>query len=76
MSLMTHDDLTAAPRVALEPEALFWARRRGEAKLQVVMISTVFGKGRDYWSVAVLGTDQHFALDDFEFVALAVPPST
>ena len=29
----------------------------------------VFGHARDYWSVAVLGSDQHYSQHDFEFVA-------
>lgn len=63
---------------SVEPLATYWARRRTQAaqsgEPEVVQISTVFGDARDYWSVAVLGSDQHYSLHDFEFVALIRPP--
>jgi hypothetical protein len=34
----------------------------------------VFGEDPDYWTVAVLGSDQHFMPSDFEIIAPAEPP--
>jgi hypothetical protein len=59
----------------IEPDTLYWARRPGEAEMQIVMISTIFGTARDYWTVAVMGSDQHHTLDEFQFVTKAVPPA-
>jgi hypothetical protein len=58
----------------LEPDTLYWARRTGGRSLEVVMISKIFGDGRDFCSVAFIGSDQHHTLDEFQFVAVAVPP--
>ncbi|MDH0913080.1 hypothetical protein N5C66_29995, partial [Rhizobium pusense] len=59
--------------LSVEPLSVYWARRKTQDaegdECEVVQISTVFGHARDYWSVAVLGSDQHYSLHDFEFVA-------
>ncbi len=34
----------------------------------MVQISTVFGGDPVYWTLALLGTDQHAMLDDFELI--------
>ena len=72
--LMNHDSIPPPTIHTLEPDTLYWARRTGSQSLEVVMISKIFGDGRDFWSVAVIGSDQHYTLDEFEFVAVAAPP--
>ncbi|APO76952.1 hypothetical protein AM571_PA00064 (plasmid) [Rhizobium etli 8C-3] len=61
--------------LALEPECFYWARRRETGGAwEVVQISTVFGAGRDYWTVARTGSDVHQMVDDYEFlVRVALP---
>ena len=65
--------------LSVEPLAIYWARRKTQDvesdECEVVQISTVFGHARDYWSVAVLGSDQHYSLHEFEFVAPIRPPN-
>lgn len=61
----------------LEPETYYWASRKdqlADAVLDVVQISTVFGNGPDYLSVAVLGSDQHYSLQDYLFFEKIRPP--
>ncbi|MBO9166782.1 hypothetical protein [Rhizobium sp. L245/93] len=60
----------------LQPNQFYWARRTGTAgaaisghpELEIVRISTVFGTSRDYWAVAVTGSDEHFDLEAFEYL--------
>lgn len=56
----------------LVPNACYWARRKNaaaeEIEAEIVQVSTVFGSTSDFFSVAVLGSDQHFSLKDFEFL--------
>jgi hypothetical protein len=61
---------------SLVPGAFYWARssEHFDGKVTVVRISTVFGEDPDYWTVAVLGSDQHFMPSDFEIIAPAEPP--
>lgn len=57
----------------LEAGSFYWARRRLEIEtsdasaIEVVQISTVFGVAREFWAVAVTGSDEHFDVDAFEF---------
>ncbi|TWF42231.1 hypothetical protein [Neorhizobium alkalisoli] len=60
----------------LEAEQIYWARRKmstSNDQSEVVQISTVFGLSRDYWSVAMLGTDQHYSVTDFVFLKKIEP---
>ncbi|TAU38056.1 hypothetical protein ELH27_34320 [Rhizobium leguminosarum] len=61
---------------SLVPDAFYWARplKQSDGRLTVVQISTVFGVDQDYWTLAVLGSDQHQMIGDYEIVALAEPP--
>jgi hypothetical protein len=43
--------------------------------MTIVEVSSIFGKEPDYWAVAIIGSDQHHMPDDFEFIAVAEPPS-
>jgi hypothetical protein len=59
----------------LEPNRFYWARRlpaEGASiaepnDIEVVQISTVFGSTAEFWTVAVMGSDEHFDLSAFEF---------
>lgn len=54
----------------LEPNRFYWARRLpaegasiGEPNdIEVVWVSTVFGATPEFWTVAVMGSDEHFDL--------------
>jgi len=58
----------------LEPGGYYWARRFGEDELQIVQISTVFGRDLEHLTVAVMSSDQHHALSEFEYRAVVHPP--
>jgi hypothetical protein len=59
----------------LEPNRFYWARRlpaegasiAEPSDIEVVQISTVFGSTAEFWTVAVMGSDEHFDLAAFEF---------
>lgn len=55
---------------ALVPEAFYWARSPGyfNGRPTVVQVSTVFGEDPDYWTLALLGTDQHVMPAEFEII--------
>ncbi|ANL31873.1 hypothetical protein AMC90_PD00848 (plasmid) [Rhizobium phaseoli] len=62
---------------SLVPDALYWARssKYFGGKITVVQVSTIFGAEPDYWTLALLGTDQHAMPDDFEFIGPAEHPA-
>ncbi|MGO4441279.1 hypothetical protein [Rhizobium sp. RAF56] len=62
---------------SLVPGNLYWARslKYIDGKITVVEISTVFGEDPEFWTVAVLGSDQHFMPGDFEIIAPIEPPA-
>lgn len=57
-------------RASLVPEAFYWARSAAyfDGRPTVVQVSTIFGVEPDYWTLAVLGSDQHAMLGDFEII--------
>lgn len=61
----------------LVPDAFYWAKSDGHAdgRTTVVQVSTVFGEHPDFWTLAVLGSDQHHMIGDFEIIALVEPIS-
>ena len=61
-------------RSGLDPGAYYWARRFGEDELQIVQISTVFGRDIEHLTVAVMSSDQHYTLSEFEYRAVVRPP--
>lgn len=61
-----HEDLRAG--------SYYWARRSSEDKAEVVQVSDVFGQERQYWSVAVVGSDQHHSLSEFTFLIKLIRP--
>ena len=56
----------------LVAEQFYWARRRtgidAERELQIVRVSSIFGSTREFLTIAVVGSDQHHALDEFDFI--------
>ncbi|MBB2719643.1 UNVERIFIED_ORG: hypothetical protein GGD48_004920 [Rhizobium etli] len=58
------------------PGCFYWAKspRFFDGKITVVRVSTVFGAESDYWTLALLGTDQHAMPCDFEIIAPAEMP--
>ena len=68
----------------LEPNRFYWARRlpseRGSIfepnDIEVVQVSTVFGSTPEFWTVAVMGSDEHFDLSAFEFFHKVPSPPT
>ncbi|NKL39030.1 hypothetical protein GFL49_36140 [Rhizobium leguminosarum bv. viciae] len=55
---------------SLVPGAFYWASSADhfDGRLTVVQVSTVFGEDPDYWTLALLGTDQHAMIADFEII--------
>ncbi|WP_216332430.1 hypothetical protein [Rhizobium sp. X9] len=61
---------------SLIPQAYYWARSADfpDGHMTIVQVSTIFGAHPDYWTLAVIGSDQHHMISDFELVALVNPP--
>ncbi|MBO9198433.1 hypothetical protein J5277_30375 [Rhizobium sp. 16-449-1b] len=59
----------------LVPDAFYWARsdKHRDGRTTIVQVSTIFGEDPDFWTLAVLGSDQHHMISDFELVALVEP---
>ncbi|MGA1802188.1 hypothetical protein [Rhizobium sp. HT1-10] len=69
----------------LQPNHFYWARllpNEGSLasepnEIQVVQVSTVFGAASEFWTVAVMGSDEHFDFASFEFFhKVPTPPSS
>lgn len=62
----------------LVPNAFYWARsvKHNDGRLTVVKVSTIFGTSREFWTLAVPGSDQHFMIDDFEILSEIEQPKT
>jgi hypothetical protein len=60
---------------SLVPGAFYWARSavHTAGKTTIVQVSTIFGEAPDFWTLAVLGSDQHHMIGDFEIIALVQP---
>jgi len=62
-------------KFTMPPNRFYWARRlpaEGAAifepnDIEVVRVSTVFGATPEFWTVTVMGSDEHFDLAAFEF---------
>lgn len=61
-----HDDLRAG--------SYSWARRTGSDDVEVVQVSDIFGSHKDYWTVAVMGSEQHHSLPEFSFLIRLIKP--
>lgn len=43
--------------------------------MEIVQVSTVFGSTAEFWTVAIMGSDEHFDLEAFEcFHTVPSPP--
>jgi hypothetical protein len=62
----------------LVAEQFYWARRRigtdAERELQVVRVSSIFGSTREFLTIAIVGSDQHYALEEFDFIGAVTRP--
>ncbi|MBO9198341.1 hypothetical protein J5277_29895 [Rhizobium sp. 16-449-1b] len=60
---------------SLVPDAFYWARsdKHTDGRTTIVQVSTILGEDPDFWTLAVLGSDQHHMISDFELVALVEP---
>jgi len=60
---------------SLVPQAFYWARSDNYANgnITIVQVSTVFGEEPDFWTLAVLGSDQHYMISEFELIAAVEP---
>lgn len=58
----------------LMPERFYWARRVSTGTLEIVQVSTVFGTALEFLTVALIGTDQHLVLEEFDFIEEIIAP--
>ncbi|MBD9454684.1 hypothetical protein IB244_24625 [Rhizobium sp. RHZ02] len=60
---------------SLVPDAFYWARsdRHTGGRTTIVQVSTIFGEDPDFWTLALVGSDQHHMISDFEIIALVEP---
>ncbi|MBB3298856.1 hypothetical protein FHT75_002543 [Rhizobium sp. BK112] len=58
---------------SLVPDAFYWAKssKHFDGRITIVQVSTVFGEDPAYWTLALVGTDQHAMPADFEIIASA-----
>jgi hypothetical protein len=61
---------------SLVPSGFYWANPKHEdGELTIVQVSTVFGEDHDFWTFAVIGSDEHQMLSDFDILAPVDMPS-
>lgn len=58
----------------LRAGSYYWAHRLGADDVEVVQVSDIFGSDREYWTVAVMGSDQHHSLSEFAFLIRLIKP--
>ncbi len=60
---------------SLVPDAFYWARsdRHTAGRTTIVQVSTIFGEDPDFWTLAMLGSEQHHMISDFDIIALVEP---
>jgi hypothetical protein len=59
----------------LKADNFYWARRKlvpgapaaEPHDIEIIQISTTFGAAPEFWTVATMGTDEHFGLEDYDF---------
>jgi hypothetical protein len=61
---------------SLVPGAFYWARsgKHAGGHMTIVQVSTIFGEQADYWTLALVGSDQHHMIGDFDIVQRIEPP--
>lgn len=73
LSKFLYDDISI-DEAELRAGSYYWARRIDGAEIEVVLVTNVFGPEREYWSVATMGSDQHYSLREFEFLIKLMKP--
>lgn len=58
----------------LRQDAFYWARKASDEAFEIVQVSAVFGTAREFLTAAVIGTDAHLNLEEFEFYEEILPP--
>ncbi len=60
---------------SLVPDEFYWARssKHADGRTTIVQVSTIFGEDPDFWTLAVVGSDQHHMVSDFEIIAVVEP---
>lgn len=58
----------------LRPNEFYWARRFGHHTTEVVQISTVFGSAPEFLTMATVGSEQHYTLEEFDFISEVTRP--
>jgi hypothetical protein len=60
----------------LMAEQFYWARRcngpDAEREPQIVRVSSIFGITPEFLTVATVGSDQYYALDEFDFIGVVL----
>lgn len=59
----------------LEANRFYWARRKPAhgapatepVDIEIVQVSTIFGAAPEFWTVAIIGSDEYFDLPAYEF---------
>lgn len=59
----------------LEAGRFYWARRKpakgalvsDPGDFEIIRISTVFGSAPEFWTVILMGTDEHFDIQAYDF---------
>jgi len=60
----------------LVPDGFYWARsdKHNDGEVTVVRVSTIFGAEPEYWTLVVLGCEQHHMPCDFKIIERLSPP--
>ena len=45
-----------------------------DRELQIVRVSSIFGSAREFLTIAIVGSDQHYALEEFDFIGAVTQP--
>jgi hypothetical protein len=60
----------------LVPGCFYWARAKSTYREPtIVQVSTVFGEHYDFWTLAVVGSDEHHMPADFDIIARVTEPA-
>lgn len=58
----------------LRAGSYYWTRHTGSDDVEVVLVSNIFGSDKEYWTVAVMGSEQHHSLSEFSFLIRLIKP--
>jgi hypothetical protein len=61
----------------LVADEYYWVRSKSadEPSLQIAQVSSIFGSAPEFFSIIVPGDDQHYAPEDFDFIAHVPVPA-